>query len=387
MTVVDSIDSSHDMIDRAAKWIRTYDAQGIHRSTLSADEQSAEWLAGEMAAIGGQVQIDEFPFDRVEPIAAYAEVDGLRIAGEPLFDSPFTSAEGIKGTLGHIGSNATIGLAEFSPHAVYDAAFYRIRNTWSHEGVILVTKGGRPGLALLNAEHYSCPSGPTVVQVSSVEHDQLIAAAERGALVRLVNYATRVAARMKNVVAMVKGTRSNRSPLVVMTPRTGWWNCASERGGGIVCWLEVLRALAASLPAADIIFTANSGHELGHIGLADFMSRRPMLATTATWLHFGANIGARDAKHSLYSAHKELSALGRTEMARVGQAPDLVFPTSIPANGESREVHKVGGRYITLVGSNPLFHLPDDRWPDAVDIGAVSRCAAAFVQVALALTR
>jgi hypothetical protein len=112
-----------------------------------------------------------------------------------------------------------------------------------------------------------------------------------------------------------------------------------------------------------------------------------MLATTATWLHFGANIGARDAKHSLYSAHKELSALGRTEMARVGQAPDLVFPTSIPANGESREVHKVGGRYITLVGSNPLFHLPDDRWPDAVDIGAVSRCAAAFVQVALALTR
>ena len=110
-----------------------------------------------------------------------------------------------------------------------------------------------------------------------------------------------------------------------------------------------------------------------------------MLATTATWLHFGANIGARDAKHSLYSAHEELSGLGRTEMIRVGQAPDIVFPTNIPANGESREVHKVGGRYITLVGSNPLFHLPEDRWPDAVDIRAVSRCAAAFVQVALAL--
>ena len=72
-------------------------------------------------------------------------------------------------------------------------------------------------------------------------------------------------------------------------------------------------------------------------------------------------------------------------MARVGHAPDMVFPTNVPANGESREVHKVGGRYITLVGSNFLFHLPEDRWPDAVDIRAVSRCAAAFVQVALAL--
>ena len=177
----------------------------------------------------------------------------------------------------------------------------------------------------------------------------------RGAQVHLVNHATRIRARMKNVVAMVKGTRSNRSPLVVMTPRSAWWNCASERGGGIVCWLEVLRALVAFPPAADVIFTANSGHELGHIGMLDFMSRRPMLATTATWLHFGANIGARNAKHSLYSAHEELSGLGQAEMTRVGHAPDMVFPTNVPANGESREVHKVGGRYITLVGSNPLF--------------------------------
>jgi hypothetical protein len=231
----------------------------------------------------------------------------LPVSRSSILHSPFTNAEGINGTLGHLGSNATIGLAEFSPHAVYDPAFYRVRDTWPHEGIILVTKGGRPGLDLLNAEHYSRPSGPTVLQMSSVEHDQLIAAAERGAQVHLVNCAKRVPARMKNVVATIKGTRPDRSPLVVMTPRSAWWNCASERGGGIVCWLEVLRALAASPPTSDVIFTANSGHELGHIGLTDFMSRRPALATTATWLHFGANIGARGAKHSLYSAHEELA--------------------------------------------------------------------------------
>jgi hypothetical protein len=375
------------MIDRAARWIQAYDAQGIHRSASPADERSAEWLASEATDGRAHVQIDEFPFDRVEPIASYVEVDGICIAGEPLFDSPFTNAEGIDGRLGQLGSNARVGLAEYSPHAVYDEAFYRDRIVWPHEGVVLITKGARPGLALLNAEHYLCPSGPTIVQVSSLDRDQLTAAALRNAPVRLVNCAKRVPARMKNVVATIKGTRPDRPPLVVMTPRSAWWNCASERGGGIVCWLEVLRAFIACPPTTDIIFTANSGHELGHIGLADFMSQRPGLATTATWLHFGANIGARDAKHSLYSAHEELSALGRTEMMRVGQPPDFVLPVSIRPSGESREIHKCGGRYITLVGSNPLFHMPEDRWPDAVDIEAVSRCSAAFVQVALALAK
>ena len=307
MTAVGIINFRHDMINRAARWIQAYDGQGIHRSTSPADERSAEWLASEAAEGGAHVQIDEFPFERVEPIASYVEVDGIRIAGQPLFDSPFTNAEGIDGTLGHLGSDARIGLAEYSPHEVYDEAFYRARVAWPHEGVVLITKSVRPGFALLNAEHYLCPSGPTVVQVSSLERDQLTAAALRNAPVRLVNCAKRVPARMKNVVATIKGTRPDRSPLVVMTPRSAWWNCASERGGGIVCWLEVLRALAASPPTSDVIFTANSGHELGHIGLTDFMSRRPALATTATWLHFGANIGARGAKHSLYSAHEELA--------------------------------------------------------------------------------
>jgi hypothetical protein len=84
------MDSSREIIDRAAEWIRTYDAQGIHRSTLAADEQSAQWLADETVEIGGQMRTDEFPFERVDPIATYAEVDGTRIAGEPLFDSPFS---------------------------------------------------------------------------------------------------------------------------------------------------------------------------------------------------------------------------------------------------------------------------------------------------------
>ena len=44
-------------------------------------------------------------------------------------------------------------------------------------------------------------------------------------------------------------------------------------------------------------------------------------------------------------------------------------------------------RYLTLVGSNPLFHLPQDRWPHAVDASAVARVAAATSRLVLGLTR
>jgi hypothetical protein len=60
----------------------------------------------------------------------------------------------------------------------------------------------------------------------------------------------------------------------------------------------------------------------------------------------------------------------------------------VPA-GETRDIHRAGGRYVTLVGSNPLFHLPQDRWPHAVDTDVVTRVAAGrsrFAREANALT-
>jgi hypothetical protein len=39
------------------------------------------------------------------------------------------------------------------------------------------------------------------------------------------------------------------------------------------------------------------------------------------------------------------------------------------------------------VGTNPLFHLPQNRWPHAVDIEAVTRVAAAAASLVVKLTR
>src|SRR6202040_1754822 len=245
---------------------------------------------------------------------------------------------------------------------------------------------------LLNAEQFRHPYGAPAVHVSSTDRPALVEAIAQHAPARLVNVSRRTATRAINVVVTLRGSRPSSAPVVVMTPRSSWWQSTAERGGGLVCWLESLRALIAAPPACNVIFTANSGHELGHLGLDDFMARRsgwerPISEGGATWIHFGANIGASDGQLSLQSASDELRQLTEAELVRAGQPPDVIAPKTLVPSGETRDIHRAGGRYFTLVGSNPLFHLPQDRWPYAVDTDVVTRVAAAAAALGGKLTR
>lgn len=119
-----------------------------------------------------------------------------------------------------------------------------------------------------------------------------------GSDVRVVCHTTRTTGEALNVVAEVPGRTSTLAPLVVITPRSGWWQCAAERGGGIVCWLEAIRALAGTPPDRPAIFVASSGHELGHLGLEAFLhANEALLRAAHAWIHLGANIGALCLDH------------------------------------------------------------------------------------------
>ncbi len=74
------------------------------------------------------------------------------------------------------------------------------------------------------------------------------------------------------------------------------------------------------------------------------------------------------------------------ENARYDRQPDReILPGDRPA-GEARNIFDGGGRYFSLLGGNGLFHHPDDRWPDAVDVAAVAAFARAFTDIAVELT-
>ena len=189
-----------------------------------------------------------------------------------------------------------------------------------------MTEGGKDGLALFNAEHFLEPYGVPDLLVASGHGPALSEAAARGAVVRVVADVRRVPSPVRNVVAIVAGQDPSARPVVVMTPRSGWWHCASERGGGLACWLAVLAALRDVPPAATVTLVASSGHELGHIGLDDFMAKRPPLVNGATWLHFGANIGAAGSKLNLQSPNEDLRALGTRELQAAGRPADSLSP-------------------------------------------------------------
>jgi hypothetical protein len=96
---------------------------------------------------------------------------------------------------------------------------------------------------------------------------------------------------------------------------------------------------------------------------------------------------SRGVRRSLQSASDDLRQLTEAELVRAGQASDVVAPKTLVPSGETRDIHRAGGRYVTLVGSNPLFHLPQDRWSHAVDTDAVTRVAAAAAALVVKLTR
>jgi hypothetical protein len=338
------------------------------------------------------VTIEEFALDRLDPVECFVEFGARQIAAVPVFDAPSTDTQGISGRLGPIGSDAEIGVAELSPRAVYTGEFERIRRDSPHRALVVICAGDRPGMGLLNAEQFRNPYGPPAVHVASTDRPAVFEAIAQRRPARLVSAARRTRANAFNVVVMLTGTQRGRPPVVVMTPRSSWWQSTAERGGGIVCWFESLRALIVAPPACDVVFTANSGHELGHLGLDDFIARRPGWDRPpgeggATWIHYGANLGAMGGELSVVSPEADLRELAQTELALCGRPPDALAPKSLVPSGETRDIHRAGGRYLTLVGTNPFFHLPQDRWPHAVDADAVARIAAAMARLSLRLTR
>jgi hypothetical protein len=372
---------------RAADWLRAWDSQGLHRTGTEGDHRGADWLAQQAEALGAPVEIEPFTLSRVDPVAAYLEFDGERLAGVPVFDAPSSGPDGVAGALGPVGSGAPIAVAELSPWTVYSDSYRNSRRAGAHRGLAVVCQGTQPGLALLNAEDFREPYGAPAVQLDSSVRDRVLVAAARGVPVRLVSHSLRTPAEARNVVVALPGRDASLRPVVVMTPRSSWWQSTSERGGGLVCWLETLRALLADPPAAPVILTYNSGHELGHLGLDEFCARRSGWESVdgAVWVHYGANIGAAGGKLSVMSADDQLRALTADNLAQAGHAPDVMAPKTQVPSGETRDIHRAGGRYVTLVGSNPLFHMPQDRWPHAVDVPAIARIAAGATRMVAAL--
>jgi hypothetical protein len=376
---------------RLGSVVAAYDSQGLHRAGTDVDHRSAEWLAGCARHLGVEAALEPFALNRVDPQPSFLRVADRCIDGVPLFDAAFTGADGVRGRLGALGSDADIAVAETEPFTLMEpqkeqrnavAAARRSR----HKAVILLTRGDKPGLFLLNAPSFKAPCGPPMLQVSSEESEWLKEQAAARAEATVVAVATQTATQASNVTAKIAGSDPGLPPLVIMTPRSGWWQCASERGGGIACWLETMRVIAGARPERDCLFVACSGHELGFLGIDAYLDSRPDLIERAhKWIHFGANIGAPRQANLVHASDDATERWAVAAMEKEGLTVGATAARGSVPRGEAGTLHRGGGRYIALVCGTDVFHHAADRWPDAVDLAALARYARAFANGALQL--
>lgn len=72
-------------------------------------------------------------------------------------------------------------------------------------------------------------------------------------------------------------------------------------------------------------------------------------------------------------------------MTDAGLRIDRRLPRGAVPRGEPENVHRGGGRYVSIIGNNDLFHNTIDRGVDAVDLNVIERFARTFARVATSL--
>ena len=175
--------------------------------------------------------------------------------------------------------------------------------------------------------------------------------------------------------------------LVVSTPRSGWFTCAGERGGGIAASLALARWMSRDVTGYDLAFLCNSGHEYENLGASHALAEAaPRPADTRLWLHLGANVAARDW-HDLTGAPMPLPSADPQRYFVVSKPlvdpvrrlfrgqPGLEAPYSVGtlAAGELTGIIAAGYTSVAgIFGAHRFHHVADDD-ARCVDVAATVR--------------
>ena len=370
--------------------IRQYETFGVHRTGWPGDMESAEWMRAELTAAGIDASLEEFEFPMLESRAARLSWDGGGLEGVPLHDCGLTGPAGVSGALAPAGVADTRGRIviarendpDFSQAHIYERVADLERS--GAAGLVLPRCDSLGAINVMNAYRIGRPLGLPVLQVACPGETDLAEAAEHGGQAVLTIDADREPGAAFNVVATLPGEDGDAAPLAIMTPRSGWFTCASERGGGIAIWLGLAEAIHAMQSRRRTVhMVASSGHELDHYGLQGFLRDRQGLETRAiAWLHLGALIGSRATPVRIEPSDDELGALAESAFRSSGAKRWAMWNQR---GGEAANIAAAGGRYISLrggpsdTGGDTFFHSPNDSFDRASDIELVAASGRACV--------
>ena len=379
--------------------IRAFESFGIHRTGWPGDDETGRWLVSELAAVGVEAKTERFTFPRIEHRAARLTTPDGVIEGLPMYDGGSTPSGGLVGQLVSVADSDRFGnIVVAMPHddgfdGFTGPATQATIQQLEADGVVaaILVSGDEDGeIIVRNAELIDHPFDLPVLQIAMKDAGDLATAILMNIEGTLEIEAERLDSTATNVVATLPGTDADAAPVGVMTPRSGWFTCAAERGGGIAVWLALAEALAATPRQRPIELLASSGHELHHYGAAAYLKERPTLAKgAAAWLHLGASIGARvQPVLKMDASDQQLLDLAASSLSASGAAEREVIGVGGPSGGEARNIADAGGRYVSFRGPHAFFHSPQDGFARAVDAESVAlnaKAALAIVEGMIAL--
>lgn len=363
--------------------VEAYASAGNKRSGGPGDRWTADWVARRLGDAGFAVERQVFDVPWFETRLCELRLGDLAIAliAQPLenataedgLTAPLRLAE-TPGSLG--GAIAVVRLpfrrwSSLLEPAVRDAAADATAR--GAAAIILVTTGPTGEPLLLNAPADGPVASCPVTLLGSARAAPVIEAARYGRSARLMLSGHGGVRAAENIVG--RRVRADGKWVVVSTPRSGWTDCAGERGPGIAIWLALAAWAPRALPDHSLMFVANSGHEYENLGAGHLVAEfGPPPGDTDFWLHLGANAATRDWHEipgrllPLPSADPYrflLTSPDLVERARAifaGQpGVEMAYPSAEGAAGELGEIIKAGYlRHAGILGAHRHHHAATD---------------------------
>lgn len=382
-----------------------YIAFGGKQAGGPGDNACGAWLSSELERLGFEVKRQDvstpyFSIQRSELTCGGAKA--------PLWPQPIvvqTGPDGVTGPLVRVDASGRAATPLAGAIALVDLPFARWSSALAKpirepveaafragaKAVVVITNGPSGKVIALNADgRRPMFIGPVALLAPEDARPFLAAAMSREPSTLTV---TGEGGRRPAFNLIGRMDRGADRWIVVSTPRSGWFTCAGERGGGIAAWLWLARWAGAGVRNYNLAFVCNSGHEYEYLGAAEALREiAPRPAETHFWLHLGANLASTewhdgtglplpsvDTQRHL-SVSPALLPVAR-EVFAGHTAFEAPYSSDVLSAGEQVEILAAGYRSVAAVfGIHRYHHVATDD-ARCVSAANVAIAAAAFQQL------
>ena len=356
--------SNEDII---SQYFIDWDRLSNHQTFSEDTKKTSEWIISFVKKYADTYELYSYEAIETKILKNDVLINNINIPNEVLTDSRF----GKYFIDSYVGSESDKVPIFFNDAYVgYGSGvdFLEARDSKKYKAIIRINNSEIGGLTYINAFNYEKPSPVLALQVSSKYAEFFKSSLNKKIIIDVEIQKNN--SNAQNIYATIIGKDPSLKPITIITPFTGWSYTVSERGGGVAAWLEILKHFHKERPLRTIIFSANSGHELNHLGNKAFISKFPKASQSKIWFHLGANWSAKTATSMIQTSSKEILVTAKNIKKSYEFEAHFSDYNKKPI-GEAKEIYKLKNDYISILDfqrSNAYFHNDLDRWPDSVDI-------------------